>query len=76
MIYNQEAFDIRMDWGYGGVRELAPISDVIIIVDVLSFSTCVDIATARGALIYPSVGKMNRRFPMLKKWKQEQLFRI
>lgn len=48
MIYNQEAFDIRMDWGYGGVRELAPISDVIIIVDVLSFSTCVDIATARG----------------------------
>lgn len=52
MIYNQEAFDIRMDWGYGGVRELAPISDVIIIVDVLSFSTCVDIATARGALIY------------------------
>lgn len=53
MIYNQQEFDIRLEWGLKGVEELAPISDVIIIVDILSFSTCVDIATQNGAIIYP-----------------------
>lgn len=53
MIYNQKEFDIRLEWGKKGVEELAPISDVIIIVDVLSFSTCVDIATKNEALIFP-----------------------
>lgn len=53
MIYNQEEFDIRLEWGIKGIEELSPISDVLIIVDVLSFSTCVDIATNNGAIIFP-----------------------
>ncbi|HEX8546352.1 MAG TPA: 2-phosphosulfolactate phosphatase [Cytophagaceae bacterium] len=53
MVYNQHEFEIRLEWGLRGVEELAPISDVIVIVDVLSFSTCVDIATRNGAIIYP-----------------------
>lgn len=51
--YNQSNFEIRCEWGARGVEQLAPISDVLIIVDVFSFSTCVEIATHRGAIIFP-----------------------
>ena len=50
---NQNRFDVRCEWGLHGVEILAPVSDVVIIVDVLSFTTCVDIATANGAIIFP-----------------------
>ncbi|MBG1271852.1 hypothetical protein F8S12_38515 [Nostoc sp. WHI] len=53
MIYNQSEFDLRCEWGSQGVAQLAPISDVIVIVDVLSFSTCVEVATNNGAIIFP-----------------------
>ncbi len=42
--YNQSNFEIRCEWGKKGVEQLAPISDAIIIVDILSFSTCIDLA--------------------------------
>jgi 2-phosphosulfolactate phosphatase len=53
MIYNQSEFNLRCEWGAQGVAQLAPISDVIVIVDILSFSTCVEIATNNGAIIFP-----------------------
>ncbi|MDZ7958011.1 MAG: 2-phosphosulfolactate phosphatase [Aulosira sp. DedQUE10] len=53
MIYDQAEFDLRCEWGVQGVSQLAPISDVIIIIDVLSFSTATEIATNNGAIIYP-----------------------
>jgi len=53
MTYNQVEFVIKFEWGINGVEMLAPVSDVIIIVDILSFSTCVDIAVGRGAIVYP-----------------------
>jgi 2-phosphosulfolactate phosphatase len=49
MIYNQSEFNLRCEWGPQGVAELVPISDVVVIVDVLSFSTCVEITTNNGA---------------------------
>ena len=53
MNFDQADFEIRCEWGLRGLRALAPISDVVIIVDVLSFSTALDVATSRGAVIYP-----------------------
>lgn len=53
MYYDQSEFDIRCEWGLHGIQALASISDVVIIVDVLSFTTCVDIAVSNGAVIFP-----------------------
>lgn len=53
MTFNQSEFDIRCEWGEKGVFRLAPISDAIIIVDVMSFTTCVEVAVSRGAIIFP-----------------------
>ncbi len=52
-MFNQKEFDIRLEWGLNGIEQLAPISDVVIIVDVLSFSTSVDIITSNNASAYP-----------------------
>ena len=66
MTFDQAEWQIRFEWGSGGVSELAPVSDVVIVVDVLSFSTCVDIAVSRGAVVFPyasrdgSLGKYAR----------------
>lgn len=57
MTFTQAEFDIRLEWGEYGVSLLAPISNVVIIVDVLSFTTCVEIATNRKAIIYPFRGR-------------------
>lgn len=53
MWFDQSEYEIRCEWGERGVEALAPISDVVIVVDALSFTTCVEIATTRGAVIHP-----------------------
>lgn len=53
MKFDQGEFNIRCEWGEKGVQQLAPISDAVIIIDVMSFSTCVTIATSLGAVVYP-----------------------
>ncbi|MBD1825078.1 2-phosphosulfolactate phosphatase [Cyanobacteria bacterium FACHB-DQ100] len=53
MNFDQAQFEVRCEWGQQGVLRLAPISDVVIIVDVLSFSTCIEIANRRGAIVFP-----------------------
>jgi 2-phosphosulfolactate phosphatase len=57
LFYDQSAFDIRCEWGLAGVRLVGGLADVVVIVDVLSFSTCVDVAVSRGAGIFPYLWK-------------------
>ena len=60
MWFDQQSYQVRCEWGVAGVAALAQNVDVVIVVDVLSFSTCVDIATCRGAMIYPFPWKDER----------------
>jgi 2-phosphosulfolactate phosphatase len=51
--FAQDGHDLRVDWGPNGLRTLAPVSDVVVVVDVLRFTTAVDVALGRGAVVYP-----------------------
>ena len=63
MTFDPSGYDIRCEWGLAGVETLGPVSDVIVIVDVLTFSTAVDVAVARGAAVLPYRWKDERRTP-------------
>jgi 2-phosphosulfolactate phosphatase len=47
-------YGVRCAWGLQGVLCLAPACDIVIVVDVLSFSSAVEIAVSRGARVFPS----------------------
>src|SRR5205085_6785325 len=49
---DQHDYTVRMEWGAAGVRALA-VTGTFVVVDVLSFSTCVTVAIDRGAFVLP-----------------------
>lgn len=44
---------VRLEWGMAGVDALRDQVAVLVVVDVLSFSTAVDVTVSRGAYVYP-----------------------
>ena len=53
MYFDQAEYDLKCEWGLGGLLALREASDAVVIVDVLSFSTAVDIAISKGASVFP-----------------------
>ena len=53
MYFDQAEFAVRCEWGRHGIEQVALQTNLVIIVEVLSFSTCVEIATQRGAIVFP-----------------------
>ena len=49
---NQSDFDRRLEWGASGIEAVAG-GTVVVIVDILCFSTSVEAATSRGAAVFP-----------------------
>jgi 2-phosphosulfolactate phosphatase len=60
MFFDQQEFDIRCEWAEHGISVLAPLSDVVIVVDVLSFTTSVEMAVHRGATVFPYRWEIDR----------------
>ena len=51
--FDQAGFEVRFEWGPQGAEEVGRGARAIIVVDILRFTTTVDAAISRGAIIYP-----------------------
>jgi 2-phosphosulfolactate phosphatase len=51
--FSQEPYRIRIHWGDIGASHAADRGDIIVIIDMLDFSTAVTTAVAQGAIVYP-----------------------
>ena len=48
----RDDFDVRFEWGAAGTVALALQARVMVVVDVLRFTTAVEAAVSRGAIVY------------------------
>lgn len=51
-VFAQTGYQVRLDWGVPGLRRLAP-ADIVVVVDVLRFSTTVTRALEGGSAVVP-----------------------
>ncbi len=52
-VHRQLPYTVRLEWGLDGAMTVAPGADLAVVVDILSFSTCVSVALDRGAVVFP-----------------------
>jgi 2-phosphosulfolactate phosphatase len=50
---SQDGFAYRFDWGLPGLAAIGPGAGVVVVIDVLRFTTTVEIAVTRGASVVP-----------------------
>lgn len=67
---DQDGFAWRFDWGGDGLRALAPAADVVVLVDVLRFTTAVTVAIEHGCTVapVPSAGPTGRPLELSPRW--------
>ncbi|MBF6213416.1 2-phosphosulfolactate phosphatase [Nocardia puris] len=58
--FAQDSYGVRFEWGPSGARALAARSACLVVVDVLSFTTAVGVAVAKGTRVYPFPVRDNR----------------
>ncbi|MFK3982755.1 2-phosphosulfolactate phosphatase [Micromonospora sp. NPDC050397] len=52
-VYAQPGSGARFDWGLGGAAELGRVCSALVVIDVLSFTTSVEVAVSRGTRVHP-----------------------
>jgi 2-phosphosulfolactate phosphatase len=69
-VTDQDGFAWRFDWGGDGLRALAPAADVVVLVDVLRFTTAVTVAIEHGCTVapVPSAGPTGRPLELSPRW--------
>lgn len=51
--YSQSSYRCRLEWGWSGTRRAAARGDILVVVDVLRFSSAVVTAIQHGGVVYP-----------------------
>jgi 2-phosphosulfolactate phosphatase len=51
--WGQEGYRCRLEWGRRGARVAAGRGDVLVVIDVLRFSTAAVTAVQQGGIVYP-----------------------
>src|SRR5262249_45024527 len=56
----QSEYGVRFDWGAAGAARVGRREGVLVVVDVLSFTTAVTVAVERGVAVYPAAAHDER----------------